>query len=94
MVNAHLVDTKSTFSSLSHLLDTRILQALANMGFAQPTLVQSKTIPLALKSWDILMRARTGSGKTAVYGVPVVQKILKVKSVRGSFYGWSSNCFH
>ncbi|KAJ3716834.1 hypothetical protein C8R42DRAFT_611156 [Lentinula raphanica] len=72
MVDAHLVDSKSTFSSFSHLLDARILQALADMGFARPTLVQSKTIPLALESRDILARARTGSGKTAAYGVPVV----------------------
>ncbi|KAJ3771727.1 ATP-dependent RNA helicase dbp9 [Lentinula raphanica] len=79
MVDAHLVDNKSSFSSLSHLLDTRILQALADMGFARPTLVQSKTIPLALESRDILARARTGSGKTAAYGVPVVQKILSGK---------------
>ncbi|KAJ3833102.1 P-loop containing nucleoside triphosphate hydrolase protein [Lentinula raphanica] len=79
MVDAHLVDTKSKFSSFSHLLDARILQALADMGFARPTLVQSKTIPLALESRDILARARTGSGKTAAYGVPVVQKILSGK---------------
>ncbi|KAJ3967894.1 ATP-dependent RNA helicase dbp9 [Lentinula raphanica] len=79
MVDAHLVDTKSTFSAFSHLLDARILQALADMGFARPTLVQSKTIPLALESRDILARARTGSGKTAAYGIPVVQKILSAK---------------
>ncbi|KAJ3720616.1 P-loop containing nucleoside triphosphate hydrolase protein [Lentinula raphanica] len=80
MVDAHPVDNKSSFSSFSHLLDARILQALADMGFARPTLVQSKTIPLALESRDILARARTGSGKTAAYGVPVLQKILSGKS--------------
>ncbi|KIK63377.1 hypothetical protein GYMLUDRAFT_72075 [Collybiopsis luxurians FD-317 M1] len=80
MVDDHLVDTKSTFSSFSHLLDARILRALADMGFARPTLVQAKAIPLALESKDILARARTGSGKTAAYCIPVLQKILTAKS--------------
>ncbi|KAJ3799851.1 P-loop containing nucleoside triphosphate hydrolase protein [Lentinula aff. detonsa] len=80
MVDAHLVDGKTTFSSFSHLLDARLLRALADMGFARPTLVQSKAIPLALESRDILARARTGSGKTAAYCVPVVQKVLTAKS--------------
>lgn len=81
MVDAHLVDTKATFSTFSHLLDARLLRALADMGFSRPTLVQSKAIPLALESRDILARARTGSGKTAAYCIPLVQKILSAKSV-------------
>ncbi|KAJ4483712.1 DEAD-domain-containing protein [Lentinula aciculospora] len=84
MVDVHLVDTKTTFSSFSHLLDARILRALAKMGFAQPTLVQSKAIPLALENRDILARARTGSGKTAAYCIPVLQKILVAKSALDS----------
>ncbi|KAH7885873.1 P-loop containing nucleoside triphosphate hydrolase protein [Phlebopus sp. FC_14] len=80
MADARLVDNKSTFSSFSHLLDARILRALADMGFARPTLVQAKAIPIALESRDILARARTGSGKTAAYCIPVVQKILGAKS--------------
>ncbi|KAF8661358.1 hypothetical protein AX16_001453 [Volvariella volvacea WC 439] len=80
MVEAYLVDSKSTFASFAHLLDTRILRALADVGFARPTLVQAKAIPLALESRDILARARTGSGKTAAYCIPVVQKILSAKS--------------
>jgi superfamily II DNA/RNA helicase len=82
MASPHLVDLKTSFSSFSHLLDARLLRALADMGFARPTLVQAKAIPLALEGRDILARARTGSGKTAAYCVPVVQKILSAKSVR------------
>jgi ATP-dependent RNA helicase DDX56/DBP9 len=81
MADERLVDKKGTFSSFSHILDSRILRALADAGFARPTLVQTKAIPLALKGKDILARARTGSGKTAAYCVPVVQKILNAKSV-------------
>ena len=81
----HLVDKKASFSSLSHVLDSRILRALADMGFARPTLVQAKAIPLALESRDILARARTGSGKTAAYCIPMVQKILSAKNVGTRF---------
>ncbi|KAH9840288.1 DEAD-domain-containing protein [Rhodofomes roseus] len=75
-----LADRKTSFSSFSHILDARILRALADLGFARPTLVQSKAIPLALENRDILARARTGSGKTAAYCIPVVQKILNAKA--------------
>lgn len=69
----------ASFSSFSHLLDARILRALADIGFARPTPVQLKTIPNALENKDILARARTGTGKTAAYCIPVVQKILSAK---------------
>lgn len=81
MPDARLVDSKATFASFGHILDARILRALADMGFARPTLVQSKAIPLALENRDILARARTGSGKTAAYCIPVVQKVLNAKMV-------------
>ncbi|KAF8920015.1 P-loop containing nucleoside triphosphate hydrolase protein [Mucidula mucida] len=64
------------YAGFSHLLDARLLRALADMGFAKPTLIQAKAIPLALENRDILARARTGSGKTIAYLLPVLQKIL------------------
>ncbi|CCM00759.1 uncharacterized protein FIBRA_02799 [Fibroporia radiculosa] len=81
MPDARLVDSKALFSSFSHILDARLLRALADMGFARPTLVQTKAIPLALENRDILARARTGSGKTAAYCIPLVQKVLNAKAV-------------
>uniref|UniRef100_A0A8C7KRW3 Probable ATP-dependent RNA helicase DDX56 n=1 Tax=Oncorhynchus kisutch TaxID=8019 RepID=A0A8C7KRW3_ONCKI len=60
-------------------IDDRILKALADLGWAQPTLIQEKAIPLALEGKDILARARTGSGKTAAYAVPIIQRILTSK---------------
>ncbi|PCH44106.1 ATP-dependent RNA helicase dbp9 [Wolfiporia cocos MD-104 SS10] len=80
MSDTRLVDNKATFSSFSHILDVRILRALADLGFARPTLVQTKAIPLALDNRDILARARTGSGKTAAYCIPLVQKVLNAKA--------------
>ena len=81
MAHLHLVDRTTSFASFSHILDARILRALADMGFARPTLVQAKAIPLGLEGRDLLARARTGSGKTAAYCLPVVQKIISSKSV-------------
>eukprot|EP00731_Ephydatia_muelleri_P020408 Em0013g135a len=44
-------------------LDDRLLKAIAKLGWAQPTLIQEKAIPLALEGKDVLVRAKTGSGK-------------------------------
>ncbi|KAE9408059.1 DEAD-domain-containing protein [Gymnopus androsaceus JB14] len=72
-----MVETMATFSSFSHLLDPRLLRALADMKFSHSTPIQAQAIPLALgEARDIVARARTGSGKTAAYCLPVVQKIL------------------
>ncbi|XP_050315967.1 probable ATP-dependent RNA helicase DDX56 [Anthonomus grandis grandis] len=60
-------------------LDDRILKAIAKLGWAVPTLIQEKVIPLVLEGKDVLIRARTGSGKTAAFAVPVIQKILNFK---------------
>lgn len=65
-------------------LDDRILKAIALLGWTKPTLIQEKAIPLGLDGNDILARARTGSGKTAVFAIPVVQKILKHKLTNSS----------
>lgn len=60
-------------------LDDRIQKAISLLGWKEPTLIQEKAIPLALDGNDILARARTGSGKTAVFAIPVIDKILKYK---------------
>jgi ATP-dependent RNA helicase DDX56/DBP9 len=57
-------------------LDPRLQRAIAKLQFNSPTLIQETAIPLALEGKDILARARTGSGKTAAYLIPVIQKIL------------------
>ncbi|NXY23893.1 DDX56 helicase, partial [Atrichornis clamosus] len=57
-------------------LDSRLLRAVAELGWAVPTAVQAQAIPLALEGRDVLARARTGSGKTGAYGLPLLQKLL------------------
>lgn len=71
------------FSDLA--LDARLLQAIASQKYQTPTLVQSKVIPLALNGQDVLAKAKTGSGKTAAYLLPVLHGVLKRKQVRRVF---------
>lgn len=84
-MDEHMSDVLSseiTFSDAPFsTLDPRLLIALADLSFAHPTLVQAKAIPLLLQGKDVLAKARTGSGKTAAYCVPGVQKILSAKEV-------------
>jgi ATP-dependent RNA helicase DDX56/DBP9 len=70
---------KVTFAGLG--LDARLLQGIARQKFQAPTLVQAKAIPLALDGRDVLARAKTGSGKTAAYILPILHSILKQKLV-------------
>jgi ATP-dependent RNA helicase DDX56/DBP9 len=62
-------------------LDERIVQGIAALHFSKPTAVQAACIPLALKGKDLLARANTGTGKTAAYSLPILQKIIKDKKV-------------
>lgn len=62
-------------------LDARLLQAIAKQNYTTPTLVQRRAIPLAIAGRDVLARAKTGSGKTAAYLLPVIHSILARKAV-------------
>eukprot|EP00002_Diphylleia_rotans_P038693 TRINITY_DN8840_c0_g1_i2.p1 TRINITY_DN8840_c0_g1~~TRINITY_DN8840_c0_g1_i2.p1 ORF type:complete len:648 (+),score=161.65 TRINITY_DN8840_c0_g1_i2:43-1986(+) len=65
------------------LLDGRLLRSLESssvgLGLSIPTAVQQRTIPLALQGRDLLLKAPTGSGKTAAYALPVLQRLLSLK---------------
>lgn len=56
-------------------------QAVAELGWAAPTPIQEKAVPLALEGKDLLARARTGSGKTGAYALPLLQRLLAAKAV-------------
>ncbi|CDR43235.1 CYFA0S11e02124g1_1 [Cyberlindnera fabianii] len=76
------IDDSVSFESFN--LDPRLVQAVKQLGFKNPTLVQSKAIPLALQEKrDIIAKASTGSGKTVAYAVPVLQSILAKKAADG-----------
>ncbi|WP_448518973.1 DEAD/DEAH box helicase [Rhodoflexus sp.] len=62
-----------TFDSLP--LSSGTLQAIADMGFTLATPIQSQAIPFALEGQDVLGQAQTGTGKTAAFGIPIVESI-------------------
>jgi ATP-dependent RNA helicase RhlE len=57
-------------------LDARLQAGVQSLGFTQPTPVQAATIPAAMRGQDILGSAETGTGKTAAYLLPVLQRLL------------------
>ena len=64
----------STFDSLG--LRPQLLRAVHDLGFTEPTPVQSAAIPPALAGRDVLGSAATGSGKSAAFGLPLVQMLM------------------
>lgn len=67
------------FSELG--LDEKLLKSIEKMGFEEATPIQEQTIPLALKGMDVIGQAQTGTGKTASFGLPMLQKINTKKKV-------------
>lgn len=62
-----------------------IQKSLRDAGYTHPTEIQSKAIPLILKDRDVLGCAQTGTGKTAAFAIPILQKLQqnnKIRSVR------------
>ncbi|WP_019177224.1 DEAD/DEAH box helicase [Methanomassiliicoccus luminyensis] len=56
-------------------IDERVLKAIDSLGWAEPTPVQVSTIPLLLEGKDVIAQAQTGTGKTAAFGIPIIQSI-------------------
>ena len=67
-------DTKRSFQEFN--LSRPILRGLAAVGFSNPTPIQRKTVPVALLGKDIVGSAVTGSGKTAAFVVPILERLL------------------
>ena len=63
-------DTTRTFSEFG--LREGLVRAVDAMGFAHPTHIQSDLIPLALAGRDVLGQAKTGTGKTAAFALPIL----------------------
>ena len=56
-------------------LSKPLLRAVEEMGFEEATPIQAETIPMALEGQDIFGQAQTGTGKTAAFGLPLLEKI-------------------
>jgi ATP-dependent RNA helicase DeaD len=64
-------------------LSVETLRSLEAKGYREPTDVQHESIPLALEGKDLVVQSRTGTGKTAAFGVPIVEKIdLELEGVQ------------
>lgn len=64
----------SSFTTMS--LSRPLLKALTAMGFSTPTPIQASTIPVALLGKDVVGNAVTGSGKTAAFVIPVLERLM------------------
>ena len=74
--------TKIMFSSLN--LDPQILRAVEEEGYTEPTLIQVQAIPHILAGRDLMAMAQTGTGKTAAFTLPLLQRLLPHASTSAS----------
>ena len=67
--------TLTTFDDLG--LSKNIVATLTTLGFTTPTPIQEKGIPVVLGGRDLIGLAQTGTGKTAAFGLPMIEMLLK-----------------
>ncbi|BBF42861.1 ATP-dependent RNA helicase YxiN [Lachnospiraceae bacterium KM106-2] len=63
------------FSEQPYELSEELLRSLSLLGYQKPTKIQEMVIPHAMKGENLLVRAKTGSGKTAAFGIPMCESI-------------------
>ena len=66
-------EQSSTFAELG--LRPELLAALATLGYEEPTPIQEAAIPVLLQGHDLLGQAATGTGKTAAFALPILQRL-------------------
>lgn len=64
-------------------ISNRTIDALKDMRYDEPTEVQEKTIPLILEDKEVVVRSKTGSGKTAAFGIGLIELISKDRTKQG-----------
>ena len=72
------IDSGLNFADLD--LDSKILQAVRDSGYEVPTPIQVQAIPIILNGKDILGCAQTGTGKTAAFALPILQRLVSIKN--------------
>ncbi|WP_425061364.1 DEAD/DEAH box helicase [Sporomusa carbonis] len=63
-------------------LSKKTALAITEMGFEEPSPIQSQTIPLVLAGHDVLGQAQTGTGKTAAFGIPIMERITEARQIQ------------
>jgi ATP-dependent RNA helicase DeaD len=77
------IATEGNVKSFKQLdLSSVMLQALEKAGYEQPTPIQSGLIPLALEGRDVIGQARTGTGKTAAFSIPILEQLDPLEDCR------------
>ncbi|MGD1004790.1 MAG: DEAD/DEAH box helicase [Methanoregulaceae archaeon] len=66
---------ESSFLFKQFNISQKILRAIEDLGFEEPTPIQTLAIPLILKGNDVTGQAKTGTGKTAAFGIPALERI-------------------
>src|SRR5688572_15673624 len=66
--------TTTTFDALG--LAPELLSAIADAGYTAPTPIQAEAIPVVLRGRDVMGLAQTGTGKTAAFTLPIIQRLL------------------
>ena len=74
-MNANDVATEATASFRDLGLSEGLLQTLDELGYVEPTPIQAQAIPELLAGHDVIGQAQTGSGKTAAFGLPMLEHI-------------------
>ena len=70
-----------SFSSLG--LSPPLLNAIDDLGYKIPTAIQKRAIPIVIEGHDLIAAAQTGTGKTAAFVLPLLEKLNKNKTLRG-----------
>jgi ATP-dependent RNA helicase RhlE len=67
----------SDYHDFDHFgLDPRVVAAVKSMGYSKPTPIQSKAIPIVMQGRDVMGAAQTGTGKTAGFALPIINRLL------------------
>jgi len=72
-----MAEGESLYSNVFYLLEKPVGKALTELGFSEPTLPQTKAIPLILKGENVLLIAPTGSGKTEAVLLPILSNFIQ-----------------
>ena len=76
----HAIYTRKIMSFNTFNLDASILKAIQEAGYDQPTPIQTKSIPEIMLNKHVLASAQTGTGKTAAFVLPILDKLTKTRS--------------
>ncbi|MCB6602801.1 DEAD/DEAH box helicase, partial [Erysipelatoclostridium ramosum] len=63
----------TTFNELQ--ISSEVMKAVEEMGYENATDIQAQSIPLIMEGKDVLGRSNTGTGKTAAFGIPAIEKV-------------------